>query len=746
MYDDELAQERSYVHGLYSRLDELRAEKVEQLGDVRRAKSMGTHQNRSERDAFAALYENRLAQLNAVDDKLVFGRLDLDDAQSRYIGRIGLLAEDLRQLMVDWRAPEAGTFYQATAFERMGVRRRRHLLLQGRNVKAIEDDVLDHTMLVDGEGLQGEGALLAALNSKRTGRMNDIVGTIQAEQDRIIRSPLSGALVVQGGPGTGKTAVALHRAAYLLYTHRERLQSAGVLLVGPSNAFMKYIERVLPSLGETGVVMASVGNLFPGVTATATESAETAELKGRLAMAQVMANAVANRQRLPREDVRLDVEGTRLVLTVKAVRRARDKARATGLPHNEARLTFVKTLLRELTEQLREHIESAGAGNNADRSYLAEDVRSSRDVRVMLNLCWMPMTARQLVGDLFSKPEILEAVTPGFTPAERRLLARRPGAPWSESDVPLLDEAAELLGEMDASGGRVQASAEAQRKRDLANAEKAISNMNQQLEDSGVDGILTAEQLADYNVVGEASMTSAERALTDRTWAYGHVVVDEAQELSPMQWRLLVRRCPVKSFTIVGDIAQTSSSAGAMSWEQALTPFMGERWTMEELTVNYRTPAQIAEAAVRMANAAGQVVSAPKAVREGEWEPIVDHVAVSDVIAQVVSVMPEETAAVGGGLVAVIAPASMVQATAAALRAVYGQRIGHGAGSLEQDIVVIDPHEAKGLEFDGVIITEPAALLRGAGGRVGDLYVSMTRPTQRLRLVTSEPLPAGIEK
>jgi DNA helicase IV len=745
MYDAELAQERTYVDGLYARLDELRAEKIEQLGEVRRSKSMGTHQMRSERDAFASLYENRLAQLNAVDDKLVFGRLDLDSGEKRYIGRIGLSTEELRQLMVDWRAPEAGTFYQATAFERLGVRRRRHLILQGRSVKAIEDDVLDHTMLVEGEHLQGEGALLAALNSKRTGRMSDIVGTIQAEQDRIIRSPLSGALVVQGGPGTGKTAVALHRAAYLLYTHRERLQSAGVLLVGPSNAFMKYIERVLPSLGETGVVMASVGNLLPGIKAGAVESPDAAELKGRIDMAQVMANAVANRQRLPRGDVRLDVEGTRLVLTSRQVRRARDKARATGKPHNEARVTFVKTLLGELTAQLREHIEATGSGNTADRSYLADDVRGSRDVRVMLNLCWMPMSAQQLVRDMFSKPEILAAVTPGFTEAERALLRRPANSPWTESDVPLLDEAAELLGEMDASGGRAQAAVDAQRKRDLANAEKAISNMNQQLEDSGVDGMLTAEQLADFNVVEGESLTNAERALEDRTWAYGHVVVDEAQELSPMQWRLLVRRCPVKSFTIVGDIAQTSSAAGASSWRQSLSPFMGDRWALEELTVNYRTPTQIAEAAVRMANAAGQVVSAPKAVRDGEWAPIVDHVAAGEVVAQVVAVMAGESEAVGGGLVAVIAPPSMVAETAAALRAAFGHRVGHGAGSVEQDIVVLDPHEAKGLEFDGVVIVEPAALLAGAGGRVGDLYVAMTRPTQRLRLITSTPLPEGIE-
>lgn len=745
MYDAELAKERSYVAGLYERLDELRAEKVEQLAGVRRTKSMGTHQNRSERDAFAALYENRLAQLNAVDDRLAFGRLDLDSGKQRYIGRIGLVGEDLRQLMVDWRAPEAGTFYQATAFERLGVRRRRHLILQGRELKAIEDDVLDAEVLVDGEQLQGEGALLAALNSKRTGRMSDIVGTIQSEQDRIIRSPLSGALVVQGGPGTGKTAVALHRAAYLLYTHRERLQSAGVLLVGPSTAFMKYIERVLPSLGETGVVMASLGQLMPGITAKAIDEDHVAALKGRIEMVQVIANAVANRQRLPHQDVRLDVEGTKLLLTVRQVRRARDKARASGKTHNEARLIFVKILLRELTDQLREHIEASGAGNTADRSYLAEDVRSSRDVRIMLNLCWMPMTAQKLVREMFGKSEILAAVAPMFTAQQRAQLARPMNSAWTEADIPLLDEAAELLGDFDVSGGRTEAAEAQQRERDLANAQKAILNMNQQLEDSGVDGMLTAEQLADFNVVEGQSLTSAERALGDRSWAFGHVVVDEAQELSAMQWRLLVRRCPVKSFTIVGDIAQTSSAAGAPSWKAALEPNFAQRWSLEELTVNYRTPSQIAEAAVRMANDAGQIVSAPKAVRDGQWDPIIDRVGDGETISTAVAVLDEELAAISGGLLAVIVPASMLPETTTALREVYGRRVGHGAGSLDQDIVVLSPHDAKGLEFDGVVILEPTQMLADADGRVGDLYVAMTRPTQRLRLISSSPLPEGIE-
>ena len=741
----ELEHERHYVAGLYSRLDELREEKREQLAQVRRSTSAGSHQNRSERDAFATMYEDRLAQLNAVDDRLVFGRLDLDDGEERYIGRIGLSTADLQRLMVDWRAPEAGTFYQATAFERQGVRRRRHLILKGRNVQAIEDDVLDYSMLEEDEALQGEGALLAALNSKRTGQMSDIVGTIQAEQDRIIRAPLAGTLVVQGGPGTGKTAVALHRAAYLLYTHRERLKSAGVLLVGPSNAFIRYIERVLPSLGETGVVMSSLGQLMPGINAVPEENAHVAEIKGRIGMAQVVARAVANRQRMVLEPRRLNVEGTILSLTPKMVQRARDKARATGKPHNEARVTFVKILLRELTEQLTEQLEeSAGAGNSTDRAYLAEDVRSSRDVRVALNLCWMPMTPEQLLSELFSKPGQLEAAAPELSPEELRLLRRSPDAPWTESDIPLLDEAAELLGELDASAGRDHALREEQRKRDLANAERAIENTEGFLEDSGAHGILSAEDLADHNTVGEARLTAADRAAVDRTWAFGHIVVDEAQELSAMQWRLLMRRCPLKSFTVVGDIAQTSSAAGATSWQQALTPFVGDRWTLEELTVNYRTPAQIAEAAVRMANAAGLVVSAPKAVREGRWAPFIDRVPKGGLIARLMETLPEDLAALEGGLLAIIAEEHHLDAVRREVGAVYGRRLGTGAGGLEQDIVVTSPREAKGLEFDGVVILEPEELLTAAAGKVGDLYVAMTRPTQRLRLIAAGPIPAGI--
>lgn len=740
MHDAELAHEREYVAGLYARLEELREEKRRQLAQVRRAGAVGTMQNVSERDAFAALYEDRLAQLDAVDDRLVFGRLDLDSGEAQYIGRIGLTTEDLQRLMVDWRAPEAGHFYQATAFDRQGVRRRRHLILQGRDVKAIEDDVLDAGMLTDDDSLEGEGALLAALNSKRTGRMSDIVSTIQSEQDRIIRSSISGAVVVQGGPGTGKTAVALHRAAYLLYTHRDRLKSAGVLLVGPSSSFMKYIERVLPSLGETGVVMASVGRLMPGINAVPETDADVAAIKGRLDMAAIVANAVSNRMRVPAQNRILEVDGRKLTLTPRQVRRARERARATGKPYNEARVTFVKILLRELTEQMTELVEQGNLGNNADRSYLAEDVRTARDVRIALNLCWMPMTPEKLISDLFSKPEVLEFCTPNLTPAERALLQRPADAPWTESDVPLLDEAAELLGELDPAAGRGLAQQEHDRARDLANAKQTLVNMQA----AGVDPLMSAEELAEQNQEQEGRQTAAERATSDRTWAFGHIVVDEAQELSPMQWRLLVRRCPLKSFTIVGDIAQTSSVAGANSWQGALAPLFGDRWQLEELTVNYRTPSQIAEAAVRMANAAGLVVSAPKAVREGRWAPIIDEVGHGAVVSRLVEVLPEELEALDGGLLAVIADGGLLPEATAALRAVYGRRIGTGAGSYEQDIVVISPREAKGLEFDGVVVLEPSVMLNHEHGKVGDLYVAMTRATQRLRLIASQPVPAGI--
>lgn len=750
--EQDLLDESAYVGMLYQRLDELRAEKIEQLNRTRATGAVGSFQNQSERDSFATLYEDRIAQLEAVEERLVFGRLDLkprpDSEQNgeqgpRYIGRIGISDEDLNRLMVDWRAAEAAPFYQATALQPLGVRRRRHLMLKGRKVAGVEDDVLDPSWLDEGHTHHGEGALMAALREKRTGRMGDIVGTIQTEQDAIIRSELAGTIVVQGGPGTGKTAVALHRAAYLLYEYRERLRNAGVLIVGPSTSFMRYIERVLPSLGETGVVMSSLGELYPGMHAVPESRRDTAAIKGKLSMARVINQAVRNRQRVLPADRTVVVEGTRLTLTKQMVRHARERARHTRKPYNDARETFVKTLVGELAEQMKRQLEeSSGQISAADRSYLPQEVRESEDVRIALNLCWMPMTPQRLLEELYAKPYLLEAAAPHLSATERAALYRPAGSAFTEADVPLLDEAAELLGEFIDPRDAANTT---QYDRDVENAQAALVNMDTMLKNAGIDGVVTAEQVAAVNQETAVRRTAAERAVADRNWAYGHVVVDEAQELSPMQWRLLMRRCPMKSFTIVGDIAQTSAASGALSWSEALEPFMGDRFRLDELTVNYRTPAQIADAATAVAQAAGLRITTPQAVREGDWPPLFSPTDQAGLLAELLRVLPAELQYAAGGLQAVIVPEQKLESYRAALTEVYGQRVGTGSGGMVQNIVVISARESKGLEFDGVLIVEPAELVSEIDGGVGDLYVAMTRTTQRLHVVHAKPLPAGFD-
>ena len=747
----ELDLERGRVAERYARLDALREEKERQLAAVRRTGPQGSLQNHSERDAFASLYEDRLAQLYAVDDRLVFGRLDLDAEreggadEQRYIGRIGLTTEDHERLLVDWRAAEAGAFYQATAAHRGRVRRRRHLMLRGREVRDLEDDILDPTLLgEDGVRADAQGALLAAVTARRTGRMGDIVATIQAEQDEVIRAPLPGAVVVQGGPGTGKTAVALHRAAYLLYTHRERLARSGVLIVGPSTAFMRYIERVLPSLGETGVVMSSLGTLMPGVRAVPERDLDAAAVKGRLDMVDAVAHAVAQRQRLLVEPRRLMIDGTAVKLKPAMVRRARDKARATRKPHNEARVTFVKILVRELAEKLRKKLEKS-SGAPVQRDLLLEDVRTSRDVRIALNLCWMPLTPEKLIGDLLTREDLLRAAAPWLSDAEVGALLRPADAPWTEADVPLLDEAAELLGRLETPGRGGESAA--QHERNLENARASLENMHQTLADLGVDGVVDAEQLAAANEARGVRRTTAETAAHDRTWTYGHVVVDEAQELSPMQWRLLARRCPMKSFTIVGDIAQSSRRDAAGSWASVLAPEFGDRWRLEELTVNYRSPARVMRWAAQVARAAGLEVSHPRAVREGDHRPRLVTEPGGDVAALALDAVEVERDRVPEALTAVIAPAERTGELLTALRERWGEAAVDTAPLPGVEIVVATPWETKGLEFDTVVLVSPERIVADARGVVGDLYVAMTRATQSLSVVAgtdAAALPAGL--
>ncbi|RKR74517.1 UvrD-helicase domain-containing protein [Frondihabitans australicus] len=747
----ELDRERDYVGALYERLDTLKDDARARLAETRRETVGGNHQSRSERDAYARLYEDTLAQLGEVDDRLAFGRLELTDPDDpsisgsgryRYIGRIGLRDTDHHPILLDWRVPGASAFYQATAATPMGARARRHLTLQGREVTRIEDEVFDPELLGrDDVQLQGEGALMAALTAQRTGRMTDIVATIQAEQDRIIRSALDGILVVQGGPGTGKTAVALHRAAFLLYSHRERLRGSGVLVVGPSRSFLRYIEQVLPSLGESGVVLSSLGGLYPGVEATADDAPATAALKGSGQMADLLRRAVRSRQIAPTEPSDVEIDGERMTVQPGLVAEALKRAQERGKPHNEGRVLFNRYALAALTRQLVDQLRGRGTTiDDADELVLREDVRQSYDVRVLLNTAWIPLSPEKLLEDLYARPNWLASITQRWSPEDRALLRRARGEAFTISDVPLLDEAAELLGEFDTKVDAERRALKQQQKRDIENAERAIENMQ-------VEGLVDARDIAGNFAERAVSLTSAERAADDRTWAYGHVVVDEAQELSPMQWRLLARRCPLRSFTVVGDIAQASSPASATSWDRALQGLLPRRrgaaqaggsWRLEELTVNYRTPSQIVEYAEATARSTGLEITPSRSVRASEWA--VREVSVpgrvQDPAPTVVSAVEADCAVDSGGTLAVIAPEPLVTSLLAALSAAFPGLVADGSSSLTRPISVLSPATSKGLEFDSVVVVDPAGIVARSSRGNASLYVAETRPTQRLTVVS----------
>ena len=723
--------DQEFVDHVYARLDDLRRRYRERLADIRRQGASGTPQNRSERDAFATHYEETLARLEQVENRLVFGRLDLQDDSRRYIGRIGIADDEQESLLIDWRAPAARPFYQATAAQRGDVVLRRHLMTRGRQVTGVEDELLDTA--ADVEGLTGEGALFAAMSAAREGRMNDIVATIQAEQDEIIRSDVDGVLVVEGGPGTGKTAVALHRAAYLLYTHRERLERSGVLVVGPSRVFLRYIEQVLPSLGESGVVATTLADLLADVPVTGTEPEEVAVLKGRPVMAQVLRSAVRGIPRRLAEPVVLDVDGEQVLLEPEDVRSAQERARRSARPHNIARRTYATAVLEAV---VRRWAEDKGLDLESEHGYLLQSVRESRDARREINLRWMPTTPEQLLRRLYADPELLARHSRGLTAEERRLLRRPADAPWTPADLPLLDELAVLLGRLEnPQQERARVAREAEHAAAVAYAEHAIR------EDGIGGGLIDAQTLAARFAAPEARLSVAERAAADREWTYGHIVVDEAQELSPMAWRALLRRNPARSMTLVGDLDQRSGHTPAHSWGELLGSAAREHVRTAALTINYRTPAEVMSAAVRVLRAAGGAHAAPaRSAREVPGSLRTTRLRGE---AGLVDVVAAEHAALGEGRLAVVTAPGRVPATRAALAGrLAAQLEAPGGDLLGAPVVVLDAVAAKGLEFDVVVLVEPAEIARGGPG---DLYVAMTRPTRRLHVVHSGPLPEGFD-
>ncbi|HET7311413.1 MAG TPA: ATP-binding domain-containing protein [Mycobacteriales bacterium] len=728
----ELEREQAYLTRLYDRLDLLRHQTHDRLAEVRRRGATGTHQQRSERDAFAGMYAARLAQLNAVEAGLCFGRIDLRAGDRHHVGRIGLTDDGHETLLVDWRAPAAEPFYRATAADPQGVVRRRHLRTRGRKLLDIEDDVFDLEALSDEDKatLGGEGALLAALSARRTGRMRDIVETIQAEQDTVIRADAAGVLVVQGGPGTGKTAVALHRAAYLLYTHRETLSRTGVLVIGPNGVFLRYIEQVLPSLGETGVVLSTLDTLLPGVQVTRTDSDRAAALKADPRMAEAVRSAIGVVQRVPDAPVTMHWDEFELTLSPQQVASARNRARRSGHGHNRARYAFAKQLLRLFVGQV------VGADPElSGQRWVVRSMMRSDEFRDVMNRLWPLQSAEDLVDALLSNEPMLGTAAPWLTAEERRELLRPAASGWASGDVPLLDEAWALLGD---PGEVIEIAARKRKARDEAEYARQV------VAASGLAGRVDPHNLAARYAGPIDDESVAERAGRDIAWHYGHVIVDEAQELSPMQWRMLARRCPSRSMTVVGDIAQTSAPWGASSWAEMLEPIASGRWRAFELTVNYRTPTQVMDVAADVLAAVDPDAKAPASVRDADVGPRAERCVSRDQLGEVAARQAaDELALADGGTIAVLTPTSLLGEITAAVTKRLPDVVGD---PLESPVSVLSVRASKGLEFDAVIVVEPATVVTEGSHGLRDLYVALTRATQHLVVVHASDLPASLAR
>ncbi|MEX5633741.1 HelD family protein [Parafrankia sp. FMc2] len=846
--DAEREREQQYLTMLHDRLDQLRATASAELAQVllRDDPEPGA---RADRDALAARHADQVARFDAVRDRLLFGRIDMADGERRYIGRMGVLDPDTGYdpLLIDWRAPASRPFYLATGATPLGVARRRHIRTVGRRVTHLDDETLDTGTLGDGvlglltldglgaegsdrssgagtstgggalagevprDALVGEATLLATLGAQRTGRMRDIVATIQSEQDRIIRSDQDGVLVVDGGPGTGKTTVALHRAAYLLYSRREHLARRGVLIIGPNPAFLRYIEQVLPSLGETGVLLSTIGDLFPGVRGRSSESTLAAEVKGRSIMVDVLGAAVRDRQRLPEQPLEITVADGVARLDETIVVPARAAARLTGRPHNLARPVFVREVIAGLTRQIadryeasidevdipdfvddfmlwpdtdaaREHqndstavgadwsdtaLAAAAAASErpvldaADLADLRRDLSSDPRLAEAIDSLWPLLSPQALLTDLFADADALGRAAPELTGDERAALLRPPGRQdWTATDAPLLDEAAELLGDDPRLAIDAAVSAHLERRERIEYAGGVLDILARGDTEDPDGEVLMASDLIDADRFGERhaeidARTTAERAAADRGWAFGHVIVDEAQELSPMAWRMVMRRCPSRSMTLVGDVAQTGDAAGTSSWEQVLAPYVGQRFVLERLTVNYRTGAEIMEVAGDVLALQGRGLRAPRSVRRSGHAPWRLAVTEQELTARLADLVAEEHDACGGGRLAVIVPTARRDQLAGLARALTegvpgtvsrDGAAGDGAAGPdpEQPVVVLTVRESKGLEFDAVIVVEPERILAESPRGAGDLYVALTRPTNQLGVVHVGGLPAAL--
>ncbi|WP_051467918.1 HelD family protein [Actinomadura oligospora] len=767
---------------MYARLDAERDGAERSLREGPLAGGGGEMQAQLEKSVATDEAARTLSRLLGVEHGLCFGRVDHrpdvpgEQGDTFYIGRIGLRDEDREPLLIDWRAAAARPFYTATPSSPGSLARRRHLHTRRREVVRVDDEVFD----LDGLGedarrsVVGEAALLATLRRGRTGRMSDVVSTIQQEQDEVIRSGLHGVLVVQGGPGTGKTVAALHRAAYLLYTHRDVLERRGILVVGPNPTFLRYIEQVLPGLGETDVVLTTAGDLYPGVRATAHDVPDVAVVKGGHRMADLVEAAVQDRERVPEGGLSVPLDDLTLNVDAETCDQARQRATTLRAPHNVQRRVFVHEMLEALAtdraeqyeRMIEEPLEALIADSGGVPKWLQEleedaeetplldetDMRLAKaelwqlpPVRKALDELWPELTPQALLTELLADAEALVRLgaAVGLTADEASVLHREPGADWTVEDVPLLDEAAEWLGHDDPSARARQRAAAAERAEEERYAAEVI-----RMTEGWWTSLMDASDIAGRHHDDGPARTTADRAAADREWAYGHVIVDEAQELSEMAWRMVMRRVPTRSMTVVGDTAQTGSPAGARGWGEMLDRYVPGRWREQRLMVNYRTPAAIMKVAEDVLAAVDPSQTPPVPVRDDGPPPRAVRLDLSGSLTGLADLVAEEFAAVatgrdGEGRLAVISSLARHDEVRAALPEAPA---GATPEALDAPVVVLTAEESKGLEFDAVIVVDPSGITteRPRGGH--DLYVAVTRATRSLTVVHDDDLPESLSR
>lgn len=682
-----------------SSLEESIVDLTERLRSARKAPG-GAGQAAMDRDMEIHRLTARLRTLTRYGVDLCLGHVVFaDQSEPVYIGRLGLTDSAGSRLLIDWRSPAAEAFFGATHANPMGLVSRRRYRWQGGRVTDYWDEVFTAEGLASSAALDDQSAFIASLGTNRSERMRDVLGTIQADQDAIVRAGSKGALVVDGGPGTGKTVVALHRTAYLLYSDpRLGHRKGGVLFVGPHQPYLSYVSDVLPSLGEEGVRTCTIRDLVPeGADAPIEADANVARLKSSADMVGAIEPAVGLYEEPPSEGMSIETHWADVWLSPDDWAVAFHAA-APGTPHNEARDEIWEELVTIIVEK---HDDEEA---DAPPDLLRKTLRQNEDLRETFHRAWPLIEPTDLVGDLWTVPAYLRRCAPWLSLDEIRSLQRDEPQAWTLSDLPLLDAARQRLGDPETSRRRRRQEAAAAAEREQIGM--VIDDLIAADDDN--EGLVTMLRHPDIrtNLVDEAAGPRADTDVLGGRFA--HIVVDEAQELTDAEWQMLLLRCPSRSFTIVGDRAQARHGF-TESWEERLARIGLAHVTMASLSINYRTPEEVMAKAAPVIRAALPDANVPTSIRSTGVP--VTHAAVSD-LDQILNTWLAEH---DEGIACVIGDPDFE--SSARIRS-------------------LTPELSKGLEFDLVVLIDPETFGEGIEGAV-DRYVAMTRATQQLVILAS---------